>query len=113
MVGRVVMVVMVVRVVMVVMVVRVVMVVMVGRVVMVVMVGRVVMVVMVGRVVMVVNKIKFYKIIIVLGAINYEGSKKKIFFFPKASTGSVSLMIAPKVSQDCLNDQADTADHSL
>ena len=56
-------------------------VVMVGRVVMVVMVGRVVMVVMVGRVVMVVNKIKFYKIIIVLGAINYEGSKKKNFFF--------------------------------
>ena len=42
-----------------------------------------------------------------------EGSKKKIFFFPKASTGSVSLIIAPKVSQDCLNDQADTADHSL
>ena len=102
------------RVVMVVMVVRVVMVVMVVRVVMVVMVGRVVMVVMVGRVVMVVNKIKFYKIITVLGAINYEGSKKKnFFFFPKASTGSVSLMIAPKVSQDCLNDQADTADHSL
>ena len=41
-------------------------------------------------------------------------NKKKIFFFfPKASTGSVSLIIAPKVSQDCLNDQADTADHSL
>ena len=39
--------------------------------------------------------------------------KKKFFFFPKASTGSVSLIIAPKVSQDCLNDQADTADHSL
>ena len=72
------------RVVMVVMVVRVVMVVMVVRVVMVVMVGRVVMVVMVGRVVMVVNKIKFYKIIIVLGAINYEGSKKKFFFFSQS-----------------------------
>ena len=35
--------------------------------------------------------------------------KKKIFFFPKASTGSVSLMIAPKASQECLNDQAYTA----
>ena len=37
-----------------------------------------------SRVVMVVNKIKFYKIIIVLGAINYEGSKKKIFFFSQS-----------------------------
>ena len=40
-------------------------------------------------------------------------NKNFFFFFPKASTGSVSLIIAPKVSQDCLNDQADTADHSL
>ena len=45
--------------------------------------------------------------------IGTKGAKKKFFFFPKASTGSVSLIIAPKVSQDCLNDQADTADHSL
>ena len=39
--------------------------------------------------------------------------KKKIFFFlVKASTGSVRLRIAPKVSQECLNDQADTADNT-
>ena len=44
---------------------------------------------------------------------HHKEQKKKFFFFPKASTGSVSLIIAPKVSQDCLNDQADTADHSL
>ena len=44
---------------------------------------------------------------------HHKEQKKFFFFFPKASTGSVSLIIAPKVSQDCLNDQADTADHSL